>query len=104
MKGLKARLANLLEVYGRVGMGVYGVLMLVTFAGSYFVLQAGLQDMLPASVLAWLPADATTFIGAYALYKGLQPPRIAAALVITPIIARWLGRVPAAPSTSAETA
>jgi hypothetical protein len=94
---MRAKLKHLFELYGRVGLGVYGVLMVVTYLGSYLVLQAGLHRLLPESVLAWLPANATSFVGAYALYKGLQPSRIAAALVITPVVARWLGRVPAAP-------
>lgn len=94
---MKAKLKRLFELYGRVGLMVYGTLMVTTFLGSYFVLQAGLHQLLPESVLAWLPANATSFVGAYALYKSLQPSRIAAALVITPIVARWMGRVPAAP-------
>lgn len=92
---MRVKLKNLFELYGRVGFAVYGVLMVVTFLGSYLVLQAGLHELLPESVLAWLPADATSLVGAYALYKGLQPSRIAAALVITPVVAKWLGRVPA---------
>ena len=91
---MKAKLKPLFERYGRVALGVYGTLMVSTFAGSYLVLQAGLHELLPDSVLAWLPADATSFVGAYALYKSLQPSRIAAAVVLTPIVARWLGRVP----------
>lgn len=98
---MKAKLKNLFELYGRVGLGIYVVLCLVTFGGSFLLLRAGLQDLLPAAVLEYLPADGTTFIGAYALYKSMQIPRIAVALAITPVIARWLGRVPASTSEAA---
>lgn len=93
---MRSRFKNLMELYGRLGIFIYVGLCLVTFGVSFLLLRAGLQDVLPASVLAWLPTDGTTFVGAYALYKALQIPRIAVALAITPVIARWLGRVPAA--------
>ncbi|MFN7144507.1 MAG: FAM210A/B-like domain-containing protein [Myxococcota bacterium] len=93
---MKAKLKNLMELYGRLGVGIYVALCLVTFGGAFVLLRAGLQDMLPPALLAYLPAEGTTFLGAYAIYKGLQLPRIALALAITPIVARWLGRAPEA--------
>lgn len=92
---MKTKLKNLMELYGRLGLAVYLVLCLVTFGAAFALLRAGLQEMLPAWILAYLPADGTTFLGAYALYKAMQVPRIAFALVVTPILARWLGYAPA---------
>lgn len=92
---VKNKLKNLMDLYGRLGIAVYAVLMVVTFGACFLLLRAGLEQMLPAWLLAYLPADATTFLGAYALYKAMQVPRIAIALVVTPIIARMMGRVPA---------
>lgn len=101
---MKAKLKNLMELYGRVGIGVYVSLCLLTFGGAFLLLRVGLQDQLPASILAFLPAGGTTLIGAYALYKAMQVPRIALAVLITPVIARWLGRVPAPPATATDEA
>lgn len=99
---MKAKLKNLMDVYGRVGIGVYVALCVLTFGAAFLLLRVGLQDQFPAWLLAYLPADGTTLIGAYALYKAMQVPRIAVAVVITPIIARWLGRVPVVPSADTD--
>ena len=96
----KNKLKNLMELYGRLGIGVYVVLCLVSFGAAFLLLRAGLEQMLPTWLLTYLPADGTTFIGAYALYKAMQVPRIAFAIAVTPIIARWLGRGPAAATES----
>lgn len=93
---MKTKLKNLMELYGRLGVAIYVALCVVTFGGAFVLLRAGLQDLLPPAILAYLPADGTTFLGAYAIYKGLQIPRIAIALAVTPMVARWLGRVPEA--------
>ncbi|MDP2313745.1 MAG: DUF1279 domain-containing protein [Pseudomonadota bacterium] len=98
---MKAKLTNLMELYGRLGIGIYVVLCVLTFGVAFALLRAGLQELMPAWVLAYLPTDGTTFIGAYAIYKALQLPRIALAVLVTPIIARWLGRGPAATTESA---
>ncbi|MDP2308656.1 MAG: DUF1279 domain-containing protein [Pseudomonadota bacterium] len=98
---MKAKMKNLMDLYGRLGIAVYVVLCVVTFGVAFVLLRAGLQELLPAWILSYLPADGTTFIGAYALYKAMQLPRIALALLVTPIIARWLGRVPGASTESA---
>jgi hypothetical protein len=104
---MKTKLKNLMELYGRLGITIYVVLCLLTFGLAFMLLRFGLQDQLPAWILEYLPADGTTFLGAYALYKAMQVPRIAVAVLVTPIIARWLGQVPAAsdePSPSTEQA
>lgn len=98
---MKAKLKNLMELYGRLGIAIYVTLCVLTFGIAFMLLRAGLQDLLPTWILTYLPADGTTFLGAYALYKAMQVPRIAFAVLVTPIIARWLGRVPAASTESA---
>lgn len=98
---MKAKLKNLMALYGRLAITVYVVLCVLTFGGAFMLLRAGLQDLLPVWIGTYLPADGTTFLGAYALYKAVQLPRIGLALLVTPIIARWLGRVPAASTESA---
>ena len=98
---MKVKLKNLVETYGRRALAFYVVLCVVNFALVFMLLRAGLQDLLPASVLAYLPAEGTTFIGAYAIYKAMQLPRIAFALLVIPFAARWLGRSPSAPAESA---
>ena len=55
---MKTKLKNLMELYGRLGVVIYVALCVLTFGGSFLLLRAGLQEMLPESVLAWLPADA----------------------------------------------
>ena len=94
---MKAKLKNLVDVYGRRALLLYVALCAVNFTLVFVLLRAGLQDLLPASVLAYLPANGTTFLGAYAIYKAMQIPRIAFALVVIPVVARWIGPPPAAP-------
>jgi hypothetical protein len=93
---MKAKLTNLMELYGRLAVGIYVAICVLSFGACYVLLSAGLHNMLPAALLEHLPTEGTAAVGAYALYKALMPPRIAAALLVTPIIGRWLGRVPAA--------
>lgn len=91
---MKGKLEDLLARYGRVGIGVYVALCVITFAGSAIGLHFGVGPYLPS----WLQGGGTA-VGAYALYKALMVPRIAAAVVITPIVARWVGHpTPAAPA------
>ena len=98
---MKARLMQQLERYGKVGFGVYLTLMVVTFLGSLFLIRAGVIEHLPGWLRNNLPADATTAIGAYALYKSMQIPRMALAVAITPFVARVLKRAPAPRSEAA---
>jgi hypothetical protein len=98
---MMARLKGQLHRYGKVGIGVYLVLMAVTFAGSFLLIRAGVVHHLPEWILSRLPADATSAIGAYALYKSMQLPRMAIAVAITPLVARLLGQVPSPSSEAA---
>jgi hypothetical protein len=90
---MKTRLEALFARYGKVAFGVYLALCVVTFGGSAIGLHFGLGPHLPA----WLQSGGTA-VGAYALYKALMLPRIAAAAVITPVVARWIGRPPTEPA------
>ena len=115
---MRDRLKNLLELYGRVGIGVYLVLMALTYVASVALLSFGMESALPDWARAWLPSETgdswlhnwmpgslvayiPSMVGGYFLYKGLQIPRIALALAITPVVARWLGRAPAATTSEA---
>ena len=92
---MKQRWKALLELYGRLALGVYVVLCAVSFVACFLLLRAGMHELLPGWMVEKLPATGTSAIGAYALYKVLMLPRVALALVITPVIARWVGRAPA---------
>lgn len=96
---MRSKLEGLLATYGRVGVGVYVALCVLTFGASALGLHLGLGPHLPA----WLQGGGTA-VGAYALYKALMVPRIAAALVITPVVARWVGRPPIEPAPAEEPA
>lgn len=81
----KDRLKLLVEEYGRVGIIVYVVLCVLYFAGAFVALQLGLS---PESTVG----KAGMFMATYGLYKVGMPLRIAAALVITPIVAKLIQR------------
>jgi hypothetical protein len=98
---MRARLKQLMDMYGRLAVGVYIAIYALTLAGFFLLLRAGLQHHLPDWLTTVLPAEGTTFVGAWAMAKVLQIPRIALALAVTPLVARLLGRVPAPQSESA---
>lgn len=84
-------------------LGTLGaVVHLVGFAACMIAMGAGIRFGL---LDAWpwlaerLPADATTWIGAYALTKVLSLPRIGVTLAVTPVVARLRGR--ASPESAA---
>jgi hypothetical protein len=84
-----------LESYGRLGLGVYFTLWAVNVAVFFVVLRLGLQDRVPW-VAEHIGTDGATLVGAWALGKLMMVPRIALAVAITPIVARWMGRTPPA--------
>jgi hypothetical protein len=61
---------------------------MVTFLG---LLHFGFGESL-AWIHAYVPSGSTTVVGAYALTKLIQIPRIAFTVAFTPVLARWLGR------------
>lgn len=81
--------------YGWVGLGIHYLGFGVTIGTFYAVLSAGLQDRIP-----WLAdrvgEDTALLAGSYALTKALTLPRLAVTLAVTPPVARWLGKAPAA--------
>jgi len=101
---MKAKLQNLVETYGRRAFYLYVGICLVNFGVVFALLRAGMQDLFPASILSYLPAHGgATLIGAYAIYKAMQIPRIAFAVVVIPILTRWIWRAPArSPERTAE--
>lgn len=96
MKEWKKRL----EAYGRLGIYVYLAIWIGTMATFFVLLKLGVQERVP-----WLASHAgegATLGAAWLLAKVVQIPRIGATLVVTPFVARWVGRrapANAAPST-----
>jgi hypothetical protein len=91
LAALKARFDALVEAYGYVALGTYFTLFGLTIAGFYAAIQLG-WDANGAT------ATAGTIGAAYVATRMTQPIRIAATLVLTPFIARALGRSPSEPS------
>jgi hypothetical protein len=85
--GWRDRLAQL----GRLGLIVYLSTTCVSMVSFLCLLHFGLGER-----LAWLdehlPDGSGTIVGAYALTKLIQVPRIAFTVAFTPMLARWLGR------------
>lgn len=80
---LKQRLGQLFAMYGQVAIYTYVVLAVLSFAGAYLAIRLGWQPQSIAGQGASLGA-------AYVLYKVGMPVRVAAALLLTPLVARAL--------------
>lgn len=98
---MRARLKRMVDVYGRLAVGVYIAIYALTIATFFVLLRAGFQHHLPEWLTSVLPAEGTTFVGAWAMAKVLQIPRIMLALAITPLVAKMLGRAPVPQGESA---
>lgn len=88
-----------LERYGNIGIIVYLSIFVITMASMVAALEFGLVSSLP-----WFRdhpevTQGATFVAAWAMTKVLQIPRILLTLGLTPLLARWTGRV-ASPGTS----
>lgn len=105
---LQARLRTLFLTYGRVALGVWFSVFALTWLGFYLALGAGLDlaaflravaEALHLDAQAWASAGAGTgqAVIAYAAAQVTKPLRIVITLSLTPVVARWLGRAPAAP-------
>lgn len=77
---------NLLAEYGVVAVVLYFAIFFLVLFGSWFAARAGFA---PAS----MSGKAGTFLGAYIFTKLTQPLRIAATVVLTPLVARLYERV-----------
>jgi NADH:ubiquinone oxidoreductase subunit 6 (subunit J) len=83
---LKKTLKSVLTEYGAVALVLYLAIFALVLGGVYFALKAG-----------WTPASATgkasTFVAAYIITKLTQPLRIAATVILTPLVARIYERI-----------
>jgi hypothetical protein len=84
---LKERLTQLLEEYGKVAFGVWAVIALLVFGGTAAALQLGMD-------IQSTQGTAGTWAGAYLVYQLTKPLRLAAVVVLTPLVARLLRRAP----------
>jgi hypothetical protein len=92
-RALKARYTALVDAYGRVAIGTWFSLFALTLGGFYVAIEAGFR---PEGTAAGLG----TFGMAYAATQVTKPARLLATLVLTPLVARGLGRRPAGPAAS----
>ncbi len=83
---MKKTLKSILTEYGAVALVLYLAIFALVLGGSYLAIRAG-----------WAPASATgkagTFVAAYVVTKLTQPFRIAATVLLTPIVARVYDRI-----------
>jgi len=87
---MRDKLKALLENYGGVALGTYLVLWLAVLAGFAIAIAAGFRAQSAES-------SAGVLLGAYLATKVTQPLRIAATLVLTPVVAAVLRRFRGAP-------
>lgn len=94
---MRNTLKQLLVDYGRVAFGVYVAIFLVVMAGAWTAVRLG-----------WQPESATGDMGilaaAYLVTKLTQPVRLAATLVLTPLVAKVQERLGGRPGPSAPDA
>jgi hypothetical protein len=83
---MRINFKQLLAEYGRVALAVYLVIFAATLLGSWMAIRMG-----------WRPAGAAgnagTLAAAYLATKLTQPLRIAATVVLTPVVARVHERI-----------
>ena len=96
---VQSRLERLKAAYGRlkarfkVLMDTYGKLAFITYLTIFFGTWAAFVGAIKAGFEIDGGAESTgTFVVAYAATKALQPVRIGATLVLTPVIYRLLNR------------
>jgi len=82
----RERLKALLEEYGKVAIGTYFTLFALVLAGFAIAISAGIR-------VETAPGSAGVFGAAYVATKLTQPLRIAATLVLTPLVARLLHKL-----------
>jgi hypothetical protein len=93
-RALKARYSALVDAYGRVAVGTWFGIFGLTLGGFSIAIEAGFRP-------EGATAGAGTLAMAYAATQLTKPVRIFATLALTPLVARWLGRRPAAPVVAA---
>jgi hypothetical protein len=80
-KSTKEKLADLLKEYGGIALGTYLVIFALVFAGFAIALAKGFE-------VEGAAGSTGTLFGAWAATKLTQPLRIAATLLLTPIIGK----------------
>ena len=79
---MRQTLKNILVEYGSVAVVVYLIIFFLVIVGFWAAIRFGWKaDSAAASVGAWTAA--------YVATKLTQPPRLAATVSITPLVARW---------------
>lgn len=96
LAALKVRFERLIEQYGTIALGTYFTLFAIVLVGFWVAIDNGMN-------FDGAAAGAGTFVAAYAATRLTQPIRIAVTLVLTPLIARKLGRAPVVPAADAAT-
>jgi hypothetical protein len=87
LTSIKARLKDLIETYGPLALFLYLALFFAVWAGFAAAIRAGIH--VPST-----GGQAGVWLGAYVATKFTQPLRIGVTLVITPVVARWIGLDP----------
>lgn len=82
---VQEKLKLLFEEFGYVAVGIYFVIWVLTLGGIWAAMTAGWQPETTAG-------QAGTFGAAYLVFRATLPPRIAATLVLTPVVAKLLER------------
>jgi hypothetical protein len=83
---MKINFKELLAEYGRVAIAVYLVIFVATLVGSWMAIRMGWRTAGPAG-------NAGTLAAAYVATKLTQPLRIAATVVLTPVVAKVHERI-----------
>lgn len=102
----RRRYKDLVEQYGRVAIGTYFAIFFAVLFGFWAAIQGGADVAAGFQQLGVDTQSATsrsgTLVVAYAFTKLTQPLRIAATVLLTPLLAHRFGRRPAAPEVEAE--
>jgi NADH:ubiquinone oxidoreductase subunit 6 (subunit J) len=83
---MRRTLKQILIEYGAVGVVLYLVIFFLVLGGAWLAMETGFR---PASV----GSQTGTFVAAYIVTKLTQPLRIAATVLLTPLVARIYERV-----------
>ncbi|MFN0064086.1 MAG: hypothetical protein ACKVPX_16385 [Myxococcaceae bacterium] len=85
MASVREKLENALREYGPIAMGVYLGIFVLAMLGFSIALKAGLP-------VSGVGQHAGLLGAAWVATKLTQPLRIAATLLLTPFVARWVRR------------
>lgn len=102
----KQKYQDLVAIYGKIAITTYFAIFFSVLFGFWYGVSSG-ADLVGSFASLGIDASGAasgsgTFVVAYAFTKLTQPVRIGATLVLTPIIARFIGHEPAAPQAEAQ--